>query len=751
MKKIFFFSFFILGFSSLISQVIVIRELAMSFYSNEFFIGWVLFAWLFWSGIGSFFEKSFLKDPLSITHALWTSHALIGLLLPAVIVLIRSGRLILGIAPGAVPELLSGLFYSFIVLAPFCLILGFQFAVVARGWGLREAAVIPSILTGKAYFLETLGFIAGGILFSGVFVFKNEFRVAGLLALLNLILAAVMVRFFLKGKRWIFRILVAIAVLFPLWLFIHAGFLNSRTLGWHFPNEKLIESENTVHGNIAVTRIGEQYNFYQNGLLLGTGEDRLFSENLVHFPMLFHAAPKRILLIGTGFNGPLREILKHHPEEIYDVELDPRQVAIGTKYISEELRASLKQKNVKIWTGDSRAFLRQKLDPFDVVILHSPNPSTVLTNRFYTEDFFRSLSSVLKPDGIIATHLTFAANYISPELEQFSRSIYKSLNKTFPYLTLLPEDVFFILGSAEPLREDFSLLARRFQDRKIQNDFVSIPYLRYRLANDRVIQLRELLKKKSLVLENTDETPRGYFYHFIYWVSSFHPRWAQTLSALTKIPFLMILAVGFLLILGMKFFHGRKGPPAEGLAVSGMTLAGFSLMAAEVLLIYTYQVIYGDLYYRIAGLITGFMAGMGLGAWWGIRKKDIPNRLRMGGLHIALALYFILPAALWIKPFGSMFLKEIFFGISALGIGFLVGLEFPNAVRFSTSYQEGKPLHPGHIYAADLFGSSAGALLTAGFLIPVYGIFRTLLLLGSLNIGMAVLFFFGKDLGSKNV
>ena len=53
-----FLSLFILGFSSLVSQIVMTRELIVSFYGNEFFIGWLLFGWLFWVGIGSVIIKS---------------------------------------------------------------------------------------------------------------------------------------------------------------------------------------------------------------------------------------------------------------------------------------------------------------------------------------------------------------------------------------------------------------------------------------------------------------------------------------------------------------------------------------------------------------------------------------------------------------------------------------------------------------------------------------------------------------------
>ena len=50
----------------------------------------------------------------------------------------------------------------------------------------------------------------------------------------------------------------------------------------------------------------------------------------------------------------------------------------------------------------------------------------------------------------------------------------------------------------------------------------------------------------------------------------------------------------------------------------------------------------------------------------------------------------------------------------------------------------------GSVYAADLFGSALGALLTAGFFIPIWGVPQTLIFLGAANVLIPLLFFFKK-------
>ena len=743
MKRTFILSLFVLGFSSLVSQVVVIRELAVNFYGNEFFIGWVLFAWLFWTAAGSIFEGKFSQPPRKTCDALWFCHVLVALLFPVILTLIRSGKLLLGTPAGAMPDLFSALIFSFLALGPFCAVLGFQFASAVRGWTLQEAAAGSCAVTGRSYLYETIGFIAGGILFSYVFVFANEFKIAAGVAALNLTSAGLLIHGFRKTKQKFLGIFCVLAALVSLLIPLNAGTFQQQTSSWRFPQETLVDSENTVHGNIAVTWIRGQYNFYQNGLLLGAGDEKLANEYLVHFSMLFHPAPKIVLLLGTGFNGALREILKYASEKVTVVELDPRQIHMAKKYISRGLCRRLDDKRVRIWLGDSWSFLRTDRETFDVVILNTPGPSTVLMNRQFTTEFFKQVKARLAPGGIVATHLKFAPDFVTLELENLAASIYKTLKRFFPNVLVLPEDTLYMVASMAPLTQDPEVLVRRMQARGLKNAFVSPAYLKYRLTNDRVAKVRDLLEVNRRARLNKDLRPSGYYYDFLYWVSSFDPNLAKVFAWPLKIPF-VALAGG--LVLGM--FLWRIISRGRSLAAMAMATGGFSLMSAEIILIYGFQIFYGNLYYRIAWIITAFMVGMGIGTWAGNRRESAVVRSVLGGLHLGAAFYFLLLSVLWwMMARHSMAMTgwaEALFLAGAVMIGGLVGFEFPCAIYYAVHEPGAKEEKTGSIYAADLLGACLGALLTAGFLIPIWGIYRTFLLLIILNTTTSLFFYFPK-------
>jgi len=747
MKKILILSFGVLGFSSLISQVVVIRELAMSFYANEFFIGWILFCWLLGTAFGSALGSKFSRDKEKIFYSLAICHILTGFFFPLVIALIRSGKLILGTPAGALPEFIPALLYPLGVLVPLCSVLGVQFVVAARGQQSQMAEGEPAQAVGWAYFWECLGFITGGGLFSFVFVFANEFRVAAILAILNLAVAYGVFHVFFKEKKKVRWVLALTAILFPAWLFWSSAFLQQQTSQLRFPTEMLVRTQNTVHGNVSVTKLGPQYNFYQSGLLLGADREDLTSEYLVHLPMLAHPDPQKVLLLGTGFNGPLQQILKHDPKKICAVELDPELLKITRGFLPEDLQATLRDPRVRFQASDPRDFLRSENEKFDVIIANFPDPVSVLINRNYTEQFFRSIRSHLSLGGMFSIHITFAADVMTPELEWLGSSVYATLSQVFPSVKVLPEDTLFFLASGEKaLSLSPEEMIGRLSERKLEPDFVTANQIRYRFTNDRVGRVATAFRNAIWKTKNTDLRPRTCYFEFLRWLSQFGPKIAAAFFFPVLLPFPAVLAAGLFVILILGASTREPMKRARKLARISMGIAGFSLMACEIVVIYLFQAAFGDLYYRLAWVITVFMAGLGVGAWAAMGLRKVPERFALAALHIMNAVFFFLLIKVCVRIFSAgAFLGEEYQGVflgGALWGGLVAGAIFPWANRFYLTRGKGNRL--GSVYAADLLGSALGALLTAGFFVPIWGVPQTLILLGAMNVLLALLFLFGK-------
>lgn len=748
-QRVLYGACFVLGVSSLVSQVVLAREFITSFYGNEFFIGWFLFSWLLWSGVGSLLGGKGFNDREVRGEDVARAQALAAVFLPLEIVAARASRLLMGQMPGAIPDLVPALIYSFLLLAPFCILLGLQFSLIVRALAEDPGRIQQE--AGKAYFIEIGGFIFGGAAYSLLWVFWETFAVAALVMGFNLG-AAVLILISLRKKRaFIAFVLSAIIVGF---FARYSNALEFKTAELHFPSEKLKIFFHSLHGNIAVTQRGEQHHFYQNGVFLGTERESLASEYLVHFPMLAHPDPNKVLSLGTGFNGTLQEILKHDPTTVHEVELDPMLLGAAQMFLPPDLRSVLRDRRVQVWSADPRSFFKKYSGAVDVIIANFPDPSSVLINRNYTEEFFRLVEAHMRPGGIFAMRLGFAPDYVTPELQRLGGSVYATLKEVFPYVKVLPEDTIYYLATKEGAEATtLQKMIERMRERRITTSFLTEEVIRYRFANDRTGRVTSLFENMLWKTKNKDLRPRSYYFEFLRWLSQFHSRVARNLFHLTQFPYAVLLIA----ILGCMVapFLILRDPEKRnrGLSINSMGIAGFSLMAFEVVLIYLFQVAFGNLYYRLGLLLTALMAGTGAGVWLAMRFKGISSPKMLGGIHLLAAAYFCAGVVFFSGSFGSGLAFQrsyqvIFAAAAALG-GIFAGAGFPYATSFYVS--EGKGRRAGAVYGADLLGASLGAFLTAGFLIPIWGVYQTLMLLAAINVLGALLFFLCKNMGRKDV
>ena len=73
--------------------------------------------------------------------------------------------------------------------------------------------------------------------------------------------------------------------------------------------------------------------FVLDGILqLSEKYEFIYHEMISHLPLFYHNNPKRVLIIGGGDGGVLRQVLKHSLKEIFWAELDPKIMEISKKY-----------------------------------------------------------------------------------------------------------------------------------------------------------------------------------------------------------------------------------------------------------------------------------------------------------------------------------------------------------------------------------------------------------------------------------
>src|SRR5208337_2859433 len=180
----------LIGLTSVVAQIVLMRELMVVFSGNEMSLGLMLASWLLWAAIGSGGLGRVALRTRQPRRLMALLEVLVALAFPLAIFLARVCKATFQSVPGEIlgpgPMILT----SLVVLSAFCLLSGGLFAVGSRLFA-QEAGTSTLTGTSNVYLLEALGSGLGGILASLLLIrYLASFQIAALLCLLNFLGAA---------------------------------------------------------------------------------------------------------------------------------------------------------------------------------------------------------------------------------------------------------------------------------------------------------------------------------------------------------------------------------------------------------------------------------------------------------------------------------------------------------------------------------------------------------------------------------
>jgi spermidine synthase len=179
--------------------------------------------------------------------------------------------------------------------------------------------------------------------------------------------------------------------------------------------QDILVFRSTTYGNVLVL----------DGIIQVTERDEFaYQEMLAHVPLYAHPNPKKVLCIGGGDGGVIREIARHPGiEEIVICEIDADVLAVSKQYLPG-LAKGYDDPRVTVHIGDGAEYLRQHEGVFDVIVTDSSDPVGPGAVLFETP-FYQSLYRALNPDfGIVCTQaecLWLHAELIRPLLTSISQ------------------------------------------------------------------------------------------------------------------------------------------------------------------------------------------------------------------------------------------------------------------------------------------------------------------------------------------
>ena len=163
-------------------------------------------------------------------------------------------------------------------------------------------------------------------------------------------------------------------------------------------------------------------------LMLTEKDEFIYHEMITHVPMAVHPDVKKVLVIGGGDGGVVRELIKYDTVELIDVvEMDQLLVEVCRKYLPE-IAGSLNDSRVTIYNEDGLRFIRSKTDAYDLIIIDSPNPFGPGEGLF-TKEFYGNCYNALHDDGIMINQNE--SPFYEEEAFQCQR-MHKRILETFP-------------------------------------------------------------------------------------------------------------------------------------------------------------------------------------------------------------------------------------------------------------------------------------------------------------------------------
>ncbi len=673
------------GISSVVTQILTIREFLSQFQGNEIVIALILFNWLIAGAFGTFVSHKLSRICIPSVQALSLLSMLTAGLCVVLIPLIRVLRhefFIQGASVGFYPVW----FFSLFLTLPVCMLIGFLLPYSL--FVLRQA--VHGYPGAKVYIFDNIGDTLGGVIFSAALVFFLTPVWSVVVA--NLPLLGVSFLLSYRGCRqrkggvscrFNLCLVPAVAAVVAV---MCAG---AWALGMEMPTlvqdyGRIVHYAESKFGRVIITEDNGQYTLIEDGAPVFSSENRPLAEESAHFLLSQISSPRRILLISAQ-GGMIREIEKYHPAEIDYVELDPEVTDSVFRYGLLE-----KTPCVNVIHKDGRAWLQSTDRKYDAILVNLPEPDTFQLNRFYTLEFMKLVRKRLSPGGGFIFSVRGYDSYIGgPELEKIS-SLFNTASQCFKNVLMLPGLRVFFICSDQRLNPDIPVLLK---SRDISTIWIS-NYFYGNIPGRRISALRAGLDPYAPL--NRDLTPGLIRIMFQQWFLEFGS--SPVLFASLLICFTLVYLLR----------SGRH----EFVIFSTGALA----MGAETLVIFTFQVFHGYVYFLVGLIITVFLSGLMPGALIAMRfgHKHALSMLRYSDMSLAVLMLFFV---LWIRFAGAQAAPVSGFLIFGFMISVLCGLQVPLVLQL----QGDSSRSVAGVFSADIVGAGMGVLLISLVFIPYGG------------------------------
>lgn len=176
---------------------------------------------------------------------------------------------------------------------------------------------------------------------------------------------------------------------------------------FRFNTENVLFESQTEHQHLIIFDNGTFGRVMMlDGVIQVTEADEyVYHESMTHFALfaLEPAAPRKVLIVGGGDGGVLREVLRHQAvERAVLCEIDRTVIDLSQRYLPDISRGAFDDPRAEIVISDGTKLVAETDERFDAIIIDSTDPigpgKVLFTREFYTD-----CKRALAPGGVLIT------------------------------------------------------------------------------------------------------------------------------------------------------------------------------------------------------------------------------------------------------------------------------------------------------------------------------------------------------------
>ena len=136
---------------------------------------------------------------------------------------------------------------------------------------------------------------------------------------------------------------------------------------------------------------------------LSERDEFIYHEMMAHVPLFALGAARRVLIVGGGDGGVLREVLKHDSIEHATLcEIDESVIDLCVNHFPSVSAGAFDDRRTRVVIADGTKFTADTSDRFDAILVDSTDPIGP-AKALFTHEFYKSCGRCLSSGGVLVT------------------------------------------------------------------------------------------------------------------------------------------------------------------------------------------------------------------------------------------------------------------------------------------------------------------------------------------------------------